>query len=352
MNQCIKIMLLRFRKTSLLYLSFLFLLTLFLSHHSFGGKGSKKGTAGALELLIPIDARGFALGGSTISITKGVGALTWNPAGITHRSNDFEMLFSHHDYIADIGVNFAAMSANLGEYGSFAFSIKSLNLGEIEETTEDMPEGTGNYFSPSFFNLGATYARNISDRLRAGITLKYVYEKIYKTLAVGLAWDAGVQYIAGNTGLHFGIVLKNVGPSLRYEGPDLERDYELSTDYQVFRKIQIKSATFDLPSSLELGFAYEKSFLDVNIFTISGSFENNNYGNDLYKTGIEYSYNDMLFLRGGYILVTEEKEYIYHLSFGVGLHYIIGAIGLQIDYAYRPVRIFKNNSIISIQLNL
>lgn len=345
-------MLLGFRKTLLFYFTILCWSLLIFPYYSFGGKESKKGTAGALELLIPIDARGFALGGSTISIAKGVEAIAWNPAGITHSLNAFEMLFSHHDYIADIGVNFAAISANLEELGSFAFSIKSLNIGDIEETTEDWPEGTGNYFSPSFFNLGATYARNISDRLRAGVTLKYVYEKFYKTSATGLAFDTGVQYVAGNTGLLFGIVLKNVGPNMRYEGADLERDYELTTDYQVSRKIQIKSSPFNLPASLELGFAYEKSFLDVNKFIISGSFENNNYGNDLYKTGMEYSYNNLLFLRGGYILVPEEIEYIYQLSYGVGLHYIIGGIGLQIDYAYRPVRIFKNNSIINIQFNL
>lgn len=319
--------------------------------HLYAGKESKKGTAGAQELLIPVEAKGAALGNSTVSYIRGIQALSWNPAGIANSEKLIELLFTHNSYIADIGINFAALQANVNGIGSFALSFRSVDFAKIEETTEDFPEGTGNYFSPIFLNIGLSYSRRITDRLTAGLTTKYIYENIYKTSATGIGFDAGIQYVAGNTGLLFGIVLKNVGPALKFEGKDLEREIQLNSTYPTTRTVVLKSAPFDLPSSLELGFAYTKTIFKNNNIILSGSFENNNFGNDLYKTGLEYSFSDILFLRTGYIFVPEESTYIYQFTYGLGLKYEINNFGVGIDFAYRPVRFFGSHSIINIQLN-
>lgn len=313
-----------------------------------GGKQSKKGTAGALELLLPFGARGFSLGGSTVSVASGIEALNWNPAGLSVTKNTVEMFFSRLNYIADINVNSAVIASKFRDFGSIAFNIKSLDFGRIEETTEDFPEGTGNYFSPSYITLGLSYSKRISDRLSVGVTGKYVLEKFFHTSADGVAFDAGIQYIAGNTGLIFGIVIKNVGPSMKFEGTDLDRTISLTPSQGAERVVRINSAPFEMPSSLELGFAYEKYFSEENHFILSGSFENNNFGNDLYKTGIEYSFESMIFLRTGYILIPEESNYIYSISYGVGIRQSVGGIDFSIDYGYRPTKYFSSNSIFNI----
>ncbi|RCK77470.1 MAG: hypothetical protein IGBAC_1779 [Ignavibacteriae bacterium] len=330
---------------------FILILLLGLTNIAFAGKESKKGTAGALELLIPVGARGAALGNSTISYAKGIEAVSWNPSGIVNTQNNIELYFARNNYIADISLNNAAISANINGFGSIALNIRSLDLGSIEETTEDYPEGTGNYFSPVFFNVGLSYARRITDRLNTGFTVKFIQEKIFRTSAYGIGFDAGIQYFAGNTGLIFGIVLKNIGPAMKFEGTDLEREIQISTIHPTTRTVVVKSNPFDLPSSLELGFAYQKSITNSNNIILSGAFENNNYGNDLYKAGLEYSYNDNLFLRVGYILVPEELVYIYQYTYGFGLKYSISGIEFAIDYAYRPIKYFGSNSIINVQIN-
>ena len=43
---------------------------------------SRVGTAGAQELLIPVGARGIAIGGSSMIFANGVDAIYWNPAGL------------------------------------------------------------------------------------------------------------------------------------------------------------------------------------------------------------------------------------------------------------------------------
>lgn len=332
-------------------LTFILIFNLVFISTAQAGKESKKGTAGAQELLIPIEAKGLALGNSTVSFIKGIQALSWNPAGLANSENVFEILFSYNSYIADIGINYAALQTNINGIGSFALSFKSIDFAKIEETTENFPEGTGNYFSPVFFNIGLSYSRRITDRLTVGLTTKYIYENVYKTSASGLGFDAGVQYVAGNTGLLFGIVLKNVGPALKFEGKDLEREIFVNSIYPTTRTVVLKSAPFDLPSSLELGFAYTKKIFKNNNIIISGSFENNNFGNDLYKTGFEYSFNDIVFLRTGYIFVPEETTYVYQFTYGIGLKYEINNIGVGVDFAYRPVKFFGSHSIINIQLN-
>lgn len=333
----------------LIYLGILLSVSIVINSTGYcGGKESKKGTAGALELLLPFGARGYSLGGSTVSVASGIEALNWNPAGMSLTPNTVEMFFSRLNYIADINSNSAVVASKLWDFGSIALSIKSLDFGKIEETTEDYPEGTGYYFSPSYVTLGISYSKRISDRLSVGITGKYVIEKFFQTSATGVAFDAGIQYIAGNTGLMFGIVLKNIGPSMRFEGTDLDRTISLTYPQGAERVVRINSTPFEMPSSLELGFAYEKYYSEKNHFILSGSFENNNFGNDLYKTGLEYSFDNMIYLRVGYILIPEETNYIYGISYGVGIMQNIGGIDFKIDYGYRPTKYFSSNSIFNI----
>ena len=44
-------------------------------------------------------------------------------------------------------------------FGSLAFSSKLVDVGSIDETTEEFPDGTGRTFSPNFVVIGASYAR-------------------------------------------------------------------------------------------------------------------------------------------------------------------------------------------------
>ena len=67
-----------------------------------GGSG-RTGTAGALELVIPTDARGAAMGGSVIAATEGTDAWFWNPAGAASLGST-EIAASHREYIAGISL--------------------------------------------------------------------------------------------------------------------------------------------------------------------------------------------------------------------------------------------------------
>ncbi|MFI5211520.1 MAG: hypothetical protein ACHQIH_01445, partial [Ignavibacteria bacterium] len=56
-----------------------------------------------------------------------------------------------------------------------------------------------------------------------------------------------------------------------------------------------------------------------------------------YKFGLEYNYNNNVFLRGGiaYFSDKEKDEALFGPSFGAGVKYPMGNLTLGFDYAYR-----------------
>ncbi len=222
---------------------------------TYAGGRERNGTGAAQELLLPVSARGMAMSGAYLAGLEGIDAIYYNPAGLGVTDNTAEAMFSHMSYIADIGLSYAAVGINFEGFGSLAFHVRTLDFGDIPVTTEQNPYGTGSTFSPTFVTVGIAYANRLTDRIRVGVNINLVSEEIQRVTASTFAFDAGVQYngIAGVEGLKFGIVLRNLGPALKFEGPDLLRS---ATDDDARRGTNlyaIEAAAAELPSQLELG---------------------------------------------------------------------------------------------------
>ena len=321
----------------------------------YAGSGNRVGTGGATELLIPVGTRDIALSGSTISTTSGVEALFWNPAGAARVNNSVGLYFSHMSYIADIGVDYGAVSANFEGLGVLSLTIKSLSFGDIPVTTTTTPDGTGETFSPQFFTAGVTYSRQLSDRVSVGLTTNFIMERMADVSANGVAFNVGVIYdnLASLNGLSLGVVVKNVGPQMKFDGPALYNVASVSGQGRPPSYYKIDAAPFELPSTVEFGLGYKKQFDADNGLQLSTSFLNSNFSDDEYNVGAEYAYQDLFFLRGGYNFsqkTRDQAKYIFGGSFGAGIHYLVGSIDVTFDYAFRAVDLFDNNHIFSLKL--
>ncbi len=317
----------------------------------FAGSKDRAGTSGAIELLLPVGARGVALGGSNLATATGIEAIYWNPAGLSVMKQSVTAMFSHMSYIADIGVEYMAVGANFAGFGTVGFSIKSISFGDISNTTNDAIDGIGTY-SPAFYTIGLTYSRELTDKIHVGATINFLSETIQRTSATGMALNAGIQYYGlGNIkGLKMGIALKNLGPDMKFDGSDLYRTANASDMLRGPQLYKIEAAPFGLPSSLELGLAYDYQVEEDHFISVTGTFQNNNYSDDEYKLGAEYTYKDLLYLRVGYTFapqIEDSEDFIYGPSFGVGVHYYVG-IDLTAEYAYRWVRFFDANHVITL----
>ncbi|MEG8948093.1 PorV/PorQ family protein [Rosettibacter firmus] len=332
------------------------LLTLLTVSSLFAGGGSRNGTAGATELLVPVGARGISMSGATIVGATGVEALYWNPANLVRGEYNTYAMFSHMNYIADISVDYGAVSTNIEGFGALGFTIKSIGIGDIPVTTVINPDGTGQTFRPSFVTLGVTYSRMLSDRISVGVTANLITERIELVSSTGIAFNMGIAYknLANVDGLSFAVVLKNIGPQMKYDGSGLNVK-AISTDLaRPTQYYKIDAASFELPSTLELGLGYNLQINESNALMVNGVFQNSNFYGDEYKLGAEYGFNNTLFLRGGYMFMPEldSDSNVFGLTAGFGINYDLGGVGLKLDYAYRQAKFFDANHVFTITLGL
>jgi len=326
------------------------------SAYVFAGTGKRIATAGATELLIPVGARNTALAGANMAGVKGVDAIYWNPAGVALSDQSAEAMFSHQNWIGDINVSYLAAVTNMGAIGSIGLSVKSLNFGDIMETTVANPEGTGSTFSPNYLTVGATYSRKMTDRILFGITAKMVSEKIMGTAASGLGFDFGLQYVSPVSGLKLGVALTNFGGNMKFEGNNLEQRVVLpGTDAgAVLTSVAVPTAKFEMPSQLKIGVSYALDFGQDLGLDLMGTFVNNAYSFDQYIVGGEVNLMNMFFLRASYALAYKEgladdqtgfvsasEDFLFGPAFGLGLK-LGSSVPIYLDYAYQVTEFFDN----------
>ncbi|RMG67419.1 MAG: hypothetical protein D6715_04840 [Calditrichaeota bacterium] len=326
----------------------------------YGGDQARIGTAGGVQLEVPVGARDLAMGGSDLAYTKGLDALFWNPAGFSNTESVASAVFSTMTIFNDVNVNYLALGVKAGAFGNLAFSIKAFDFGDIPFTTvQDMDGASGRTFSPTFFTLGLTYAKRLTDAISLGVTGKLVTERIPQAQANAFALDVGLQYwgLGGIDGLGFGVAVKNVGSSIQYDGSGfLQQTFNPQTGRTEFSSIPTQSD--ELPASIELGVSYKREIAEGNTIILSTDFKNNNLGNDQGRIGGEYAYNDLFFLRAGWLGLgralgfddTSYDDMNYRFTLGVGLHFKLGRSDFNLDYAFRDSQYFDGNNLFSVRI--
>jgi hypothetical protein len=323
---------------------------------AFAGSEARKGTAGAMELRIPVGARGTALGGAVASDITGVESMFWNPAGLAEVTGT-DVMFSHQNYFADMKLNYAGVATSVGGFGVVGVSVKVLSIGDIYVTTEQAPDGTGEILTPTFSVLGASWARKFTDRVNFGGSMSYVAENVADNTANGLAFDFGVQYITDWHGFRLGMVIKNFGTSMQYSGPGFEVSVldPCQDPNAGVHKLSYESTKFEMPSYLSLSTNYNIVQSSKGRLTALAAFQNNNFSGDNLRGGLEWVYRDMFALRGSYFgsfngtidQTTGAESYKFDSgddlysgwAFGAGLNTRLGeASHVGVDFAYRPIK--------------
>jgi hypothetical protein len=132
-------------------------------------------------------------------------------------------------YIADIGVEYGAVAANIEGFGVVSFNVKSLAIDDILITTTQDPDGTGATFSPQMLVAGVSYSKLLTDNIAIGVTANYISETLGQVDATGIAFNVGVSYenLGDISGLNFAIAIKNLGGEMQYDGAGLLQEAEV-----------------------------------------------------------------------------------------------------------------------------
>ncbi len=346
------------RKTFVSYLVFVVMLAV-LSTQVMAGDPARTGTAAGEQLLVPVGARSLGMGGANLAYTSGVEAIYWNPAGLANMNNRAAGMFSTMQIFGDINVNYAAIGVDFEGLGTLGFSLKAFDIGDIPLTTAQDQDGlSGQTFAPTMVTVGITYAKRLTDAIGFGFTSKLVHEGVPRASATAFAFDAGIQYnqLGGINGLAFGVTVKNIGTNMEFTGSGLlVNGTSVGTNISgesLSEFVERPAASNQLPANIELGLGYNRPINEENQVVFSGIFDSRNFGNDIFKLGAEYQYNDLVFLRGGYNFLqkTEAEDELYRFTLGFGLHYAFGNSDLTFDYAYRDSQYFDGNNVFSLQL--
>jgi hypothetical protein len=319
--------------------------------------GRKIGTAGAPELMIPMGVASVGMSGANIASISGAEAIYWNPAGLA-RINNAEANFSYMSYFADMNISFLSAAFNVQGVGTIGLSLQALDVGEIEVTTIGSPEGTGQVIKPDYLTLTGSYSKAFTDRISFGVNGKLISETIGEMDAMAVAFDFGLQY-RSNFGVDFGVTLKNIGSKMKFGGTPIEFDSSIpfSNPNATTRKTRLDMAEHELPTSMNLGLAYTYDITQGQSLNIAGQYSNNSFLQNDLNAGIEYSFNDFIFLRGGYTLPLFDTDdfsqdyrddYQYDFTMGAGLNLDIGGSKLMINYAYRNMKDFDAQNYFSL----
>ncbi len=286
------------------------------SQFIFAGNPERAGQAGAAQLLMNPYTRSAGWAGSNQANARGIEAQFLNIAG-TAFTKKTEINFARTNWFGGTGIymNAFGITQHVGETGVIGFGVVAIDAGKIDKTTEEQPEGGLGTFSPSFFNISLSYAKGFSDNIYGGINIKVISEQISNVSATGLAIDAGIQYHTGKYDqIHFGIALKNVGPKMQYTGDGLALQATPTLNGKTstyLLTMNSRSANFELPSLINIGAAYDFYLtkdtvgrLRTHRVTLNANFTSNSFTYDNYLFGLEYSWKNILMLRGG--LYTEE----------------------------------------------
>ena len=315
------------------------------------------GTAGAQFLKIGPGARADSLGGAFGALGDDVTTVYWNPAGLTQLDKT-SFSATHTNWIADTYFHFVAIGLPIKKIGSIGCSITSLTMGSMEITTLEKPEGTGIDFSAGAAAVALTYARQLNEKLSFGLNAKYIYEKIHRESAKGVALDMGTLYRTGWRSLRIGMCFSNFGTEMSFGGPDLETGNEIAGDeqyseYQPYpdtsnpeRIAQLETRSYPLPVNFRLGVAYD--FVDDGKHLLTGILDGNhpNDNAERLNVGLEYWYQKTCAVRVGYkFRIPEEytwqdEEYSTwdeeeeNITCGLGLNLDMKSADLSLDYAF------------------
>ena len=322
-----------------------------MSYPSFAQEPYRVGTTSASFLEIGVGSAGIAMGDAYVASAQDISALYWNPAGLALMKSN-EAQFMYQPWIADVNSIFAGVGMQLQGIGTIAIGIFGLDYGDIDVTTLEYQQGTGEKYTASDYCFSLSYARSIVDWFSFGASVKYITSKIWHTNAEAVAIDLGVliqtPFFAPkdkrDNGLRIGMSIANYGSRLQYDGDDLlfpvDQDPAAYGNYQNVQG-KYNMSEWELPQIFRIGLALAPIDIANNKLTIEIDATHPNNMSEYVNMGAEYKFTAPGFgdlsLRAGYkglFLI----DSIYGLRFGGGLNYYVSPnLSMKIDYAYQSI---------------
>ena len=327
----------------------LLILVILCQHAGLAKEPNRVGTTSASFLEIGIGAAGVALGDAYVASASDMSAIYWNPAGLALLKSN-EVLFMYQPWFVGVNTMFAGAALTIPTLGTIGAGIFGMNYGDIDVTSLQYQQGTGEQYTAMDYNLNLTYARSIVTGFSFGATFKYISSKIWHSQANAMAVDLGVLVQTpffsttgdAGDGMNIGMSISNYGSRMKYDGIDLLFPEDMSPDedgnYQNLQA-KYKMSEWELPLLFRVGIAVHPIVADLHRLTLEVDALHPNNNSEYLNLGAEYKFLAPGFgdfsLRAGYKgLYMVNSNYGLTLGAGFKVH-LSPQQSLSIDYAYR-----------------
>lgn len=299
----------------------------------------KYAQAGMPFLRIDVSPRNAAMGGAQIGVVGDAMDMFGNPAGMA-RVEGLSLASSVTNWIVDTKLYGAGAAYHLGNAGVFGVGLVWMDYGtftrtvpvlgaDIDPTLRNKGYMENGTFSVKEYAAGLSYARQISDRFAVGGQLKYATQNLGDVVIYDEfeGKNVNVSNSVNNIALDFGTVYYTGFKDLRF-GMSF-RNFSNQSDYFDQR--------FELPLTFTFGLAMDMFTLlpslqadGANKLTVAFDWVHPRDYSERQHLGVEYSYHEILFVRGGYRFNYDEQG----VTGGLGVNLGLGDYTLRANYAY------------------
>lgn len=270
-------------------------------------QASDVGKAGAQFLKIGTGSRAEAMAGAFAAVSGDLHDMHSNPGGLADLKKQ-EITTTYLRYFQGVDYGFVGYGRPT-EKGVVGLGVTYLTLGGIEGRTADTVVADREFGATDMaVNLSLASKLEAVEGLSLGLTGRVVSMKLDNEKALTGAADLGLHYKSPWEGLDMGLVLKNMGPGVKFV-----------------------DETDPLPMEVHFGLGY-KPWGEKMLFTgdaIHGAVEKTLKG----ALGTEYRMKSMA-LRAGYRFGQDTQNLGVMTGFAAGLG--ISLYNAKIDYAFVP----------------
>lgn len=270
------------------------------------------------SLSVKASSRGMGMGETGIASSMGNQSLLYNPAIIAFTQHFHQASISYMPWLVGISKDTRMMGANyvasLGETSALGIGLNYLDMGQID-LRDDNGATLASYKSKDF-NIVAVYALQVATSHALSTQLKFIGQNQFGPSPVNVysvCGDLGYygRIDLGNAlrTLHLGATLSNIGPNI------------------------------NLPATAGIGVAYSAVTESNNQWMIAldaTKLLKDDWKGFRLTGGVEYSFDEQLFLRGGiswehadrggrkyFSLGAGFKGFVNDQSWGLDVHYLV-----------------------------
>ena len=276
--------------------------------------GAQESSSAYNFLNVSTSSRIYGLGGVNITLVDDdVFNAEQNPALLGNEMSG-QIGLSYMRYLGSSNFASAVYTHSAGTRGAWSAAIKYYGYGSITEADES--GAILGSISPLDVAFSGSYSHDITDRLRGGISLKFMYSAYAEYSALALATDLGINYYDPEHDLSLSVVASNLGGQLKKFNDTADRlpiDVRLGWS-QTFGSFPIRfSVTAWNLCKWKLPYYETGDGTSGNKFEIKESFASNLFRHLIFSADLVASRN--WYLGIGYNYKTRTDMATYHRSF-------------------------------------